>query len=140
MILGRGQRDDVRAANEDFYTAFEARDLERMRDLWERSERAVCTHPGWGVLRGWERIETSFRALFESAEGLQFILTDVQVEVEGDVAWVTCDENLWGAGVSGTVAAMNVFIRDPMDGAWRMVAHHGSPVSRSAPDLEEDRP
>jgi hypothetical protein len=29
------------------------------------------------------------------------------------------------------VAAINLFARSSTDGAWRMVVHHGSPVSRS---------
>jgi hypothetical protein len=61
-------------------------------------------------------------------------VTEVRVDVEGDAAWVTCDENLWGDGFAGTVAALNVFVRDPMDERWRMVAHHGSPVSVGGPE------
>ncbi len=47
--------------------------------------------------------------------------------MEGDAAWVTVDENLISADGSGTVAAVNVFVRS--DGRWRLVAHHGSAVA-----------
>jgi hypothetical protein len=43
------------------------------------------------------------------------------------VAWVTVDENLIGDNVGATVAAVNVFRL--IDGGWRMVLHHGSPVA-----------
>ena len=56
---------DVRAANRRFYEAFERRDLDAMSDLWERSDRATCTHPGWATLRGWGPIAASFFALFQ---------------------------------------------------------------------------
>lgn len=116
------------AANEAFYAAFERRDLDAMSDLWERSERAVCTHPGWATLRGWGPIASSFMALFHNSQSLQFILTECRAQVEGDVAWVSVDENLLGDQGGATVAALNVFVRGG-DDRWRIVGHHGSPVS-----------
>ncbi len=101
-----------------------------MSDLWERSDRAICTHPGWPTLRGWARISASWFTLFQGPQHLQFVLTEERVEVEGEVAWVTVDENLLGDRASGaTVSAVNVFVRSRGDGRWRMVCHHGSVVS-----------
>lgn len=121
--------DEVRAANRAFYDAFEANDLDAMSALWERSERAACTHPGWPTLRGWARVAGSFFALFQGQRGLQFILTEERVEVAGDVAWVSLDENLLGDQGGTTVAALNVFVRDEVTSRWRMVCHHGSAIS-----------
>jgi len=118
----------VRSVNEAFYAAFEARDLDAMSDLWERSERALCTHPGWPTLRGWGPIASSFMALFQSGQSLQFILTESRTEVVGDMAWVSLDENLLGDQGGSTVAALNLFTRSG-DGTWRLVGHHGSPVN-----------
>jgi hypothetical protein len=100
-----------------------------MSDLWERSDRAVCTHPGWRTLRGWGRISASFFALFQGPESLQFILTDEQANAVDDTAWVSVDENLLGAQGGSTVAALNVFVRPNSDSDWRMVAHHGSVIA-----------
>ena len=121
----------VRAANAAFYSAFEARDLDDMSRLWEHTDRVVCTHPGWASLRGWSRVSASFFALFQNAEHLQFILTNEHTEVIGDAGWVSVDENILDADGATTVAAMNLFARNE-EGAWRMVAHHGSPVTASA--------
>ena len=44
----------------------------------------------------------------------------------GDLAWVTCNENLLDTGATRAVAATNVFVRHG-DG-WSLVQHHGSPV------------
>ena len=74
----------VAAANQAFYEAFEARDLDAMSDVWEHSDRVSCSHPGWGVLRGWGQVAASWMALFQGPQRLQFILTDERVEVEGD--------------------------------------------------------
>jgi ketosteroid isomerase-like protein len=124
-----GDAAAVQAANRAFYDAFERRDLDAMSDLWERSERSLCTHPGWAPLRGWQAVAASWFALFHEAQPTQFILTEERVEVAGDTAWVTLDENLIGAQVGATVSAVNVFVRGA-DG-WRIVVHHGSNVMTS---------
>ena len=120
----------IRAANRAFYDAFEERDLDAMSDLWEHSDRAVCTHPGWSSLRGWGAISASFVALFQGDEHLQFILTNEHVEVSGDTAWATVDENILGSRIGGTVAAVNLFTRNG-DGSWHLVVHHASAVAAS---------
>jgi ketosteroid isomerase-like protein len=119
--------DDVRAVNAAFYEAFEARDIDAMSEVWEHSDRVVCTHPGWQSLRGWGAVSGSWFALFGADNPLQFILTNESLSIEGDVAWITNDENLIGDRIGGTVAALNMFVFDGE--RWRMVAHHGSPVS-----------
>jgi len=117
-------------ANLAFYAAFEARDLESMSQLWEHTDRVVCTHPGWAVLRGWGQVAASFFALFQNDQHLQFILTNISARCEGDVAWVSVDENILAeAQPATTVAALNIFVRPLGGGGWKMVAHHASPVT-----------
>jgi ketosteroid isomerase-like protein len=116
----------VRAANQAFYAAFEARDLDAMSEVWEHSDRVSCTHPGWRTLRGWGEVSGSWFALFRGENQMQFILTEESAEVVGDTAWVTVAENLIGTQLGGTVAALNLFVRTGE--GWRMVVHHGSPV------------
>jgi ketosteroid isomerase-like protein len=124
--------DAVAAANQAFYAAFEACDLDAMSKLWEHSDRVVCTHPGWASLRGWGQVAASFFAMFQSAQNLQFILTKEAAEVLGDTAWVTVDENILQGSDATTVAALNLFVRGD-GGEWILVAHHASPVSDSEP-------
>jgi uncharacterized protein (TIGR02246 family) len=125
----------VQAANAAFYAAFEQGDIDAMAEVWEHSDRVVVTHPGWPTLRGWARVVTSWDAIFRNTPYIQFVLTNEVVQVDGDVAWVTLDENILqatgGAEHDGElagahVAAINLHVRTR--GTWRMVAHHGSPV------------
>jgi ketosteroid isomerase-like protein len=116
----------VLAANERFYAAFEARDIDAMSSLWSHEDQVICTHPGWSTLRGWAAIASSWFALFQGPAAIQFILTDVHAVVVGEVAWVSLDENVIGRQLGSTVAALNVFVRSA--GTWQMVAHHGSSV------------
>ncbi|HZP27340.1 MAG TPA: nuclear transport factor 2 family protein [Acidimicrobiia bacterium] len=131
------ETDAVIAANAEFYAAFEARDLDRMAEVWERSDRATVTHPGWPTLHGWARVAASWEAIFANTPYIQFVLTDESVTVHGDAAWVTLDENILqstGGGATGSdeelsgsrIATTNVFTR--AGDRWRMVVHHGSPV------------
>jgi ketosteroid isomerase-like protein len=126
----------VPAANRRFYEAFEARDLDAMSDLWEHSDRVLCTHPGWSTLRGWAGISASFFALFQGEQRLQFILTEARAELAFDTAWVAVDENILSDSTGGTAAALNVFAR--ADGDWRMVVHHASVVAASTGDVPEE--
>lgn len=116
----------VVAANAAFYDAHETRDLDRMAGIWEHSDRVVCVHPGWPILRGWTTVEESWRRIFGGPGQNQFILTNEIVTVAGDTAWVTLDENLVDRTATGTIAATNVFVRS--DAGWRLTVHHGSPV------------
>jgi ketosteroid isomerase-like protein len=137
----------VGAANAAYYAAFEARDLDAMAEVWERTDRCAVTHPGWPTLHGWPRVAGSWDAIFANTAFIQFVLTDEVVHVDGTTAWVTVDENILQAGSSreggedvaelqgGRVAATNVFVL--VDGHWRMVLHHGSPVAGAADDATD---
>lgn len=130
--------DAIQDANQAFYAAFEARDLEAMSQLWEHSDRVTCTHPGWATLRGWGQVAASFFALFQNDQHLQFILTNSSAVSVGDVAWVSVDENILSdSEPATTVAALNVFARTQR-GPWRLVAHHASVVSAEADMGEEE--
>src|SRR5690606_23082275 len=84
----------VLAANQAFYDAHEQRDLAAMGAVWEHDDRTVCVHPGWPILRTWLVIEESWRRIFAGPGRSQFILTNEAVAVDGDLAWVTLEENL----------------------------------------------
>jgi ketosteroid isomerase-like protein len=127
--------DAVRAVNSAFYAALESCDLDAMAELWEHSDRVSVTHPGWPMLRGWAKVAGSWDAIFRNTAYIQFVLTDEQIVVAGDTAWVTLDENILqsvgsDAELSGSKAtATNVFVRDADRDAWLMVVHHSSPVA-----------
>lgn len=119
--------DTVLAANQAFYDAHEARDAVAMGQVWEHSDRVACIHPGWPILRTWPAIDNSWRRIFAGPGRNQFILTNEAVVIDGDLAWVTVEENLVDAAATGTIAATNVFARDG-EGEWKLVVHHGSPI------------
>ena len=121
----------VDAANDAFYAAFTALDAERMRAVWAGRREDCCVHPGWEPLHGAAAIHEAWRQIFAGASYMQFQISDVRIEVLGEVARVTCAEGLYSVGAGRTlhsrIAATNLFLRTPE--GWRLTLHHGSPVS-----------
>jgi len=98
----------------------------------------VCA-PGWPLLIGWGAVRASWEAIFANTQEMSFSLTHVRSAGAGDLAWVTCTENILSetdgrVGVT-SILATNLFERSPdrEGGSWRMVHHHASHVlSRAA--------
>ena len=129
----------VTAANQELYEAFEVADLDRMEAVWDDADDVRCIHPGWPVLVGRARVMRSWSVLMANTSYIQFFLTGVTAEVDGDFAVVTCEENirtgieepeggsdLSGLGGSQKVLATNIFRRRGQ--GWRLWLHHASPV------------
>lgn len=122
----------VEAVNTAFYEAFETGDLELMRELWLESDDTICVHPGMPPVRGASAISRSWGLIMANTPYIQFFLTDVVVGVDGDIALLTCTENVLTGDHSpdtfggGHAIATNVF---KFDGErWRLLVHHSSPV------------
>ncbi|HEY5186643.1 MAG TPA: nuclear transport factor 2 family protein [Actinomycetes bacterium] len=134
----------VEAANTALYTAFETGDLDLMGSLWTDAAEgpAHCVHPGWSPLTGRSEILRSWALIMASTAYVQFIITDVETVLLGDVAVVTCTENsLSGSEDGSTLAgghtvATNVFLL--RDGVWRIWLHHASPVLGQLADGKPD--
>jgi ketosteroid isomerase-like protein len=121
----------VKTANLGFYQAFSALDVEQMSRVWEPSHRALCVHPGWSALSGWEAIRKSWQSIFDNTALMHFNITGVNVVIQADCAWVSCVENITtvveGRATEFAVQATNIFVR--AGDSWRMVHHHGSPLA-----------
>ena len=127
-------RDEVEAANDAFYAAYENADLDAMRALWLERPDTTCVHPGTLAVRGTPAIHRSWALVMAHTPYIQFFLTDVSISVLDDVAAVVCTENVLTAdrttdqdAFSGTQAvATNVFVRTQE--GWRLWSRHASPV------------
>jgi len=128
----------VAQANQSFYRAFETLKIEAMENVWAKDAEIQCGHPGWRILRGWGPVMESWQRIFENTPSIQFTLTDVKIEVRGELAWVTQYENLAssieGQTLSAVILTTNMF-QKTADG-WRMILHHGSSLSQP-PDQDE---
>ena len=93
--------------------------------------------PGLVHPAGLGSIRESWTRIFSNTTYMRFAPSDVEVNVVGQVARVTCVENIYaiqeGHTLHSQVAGTNVF--EHIDGRWLLTLHHGSPmrVTRSAP-------
>lgn len=74
-----------------------AGDFDRMSAVWadgQYAEAVSCVHPGWTMLRGRESVLRSWALIMANTSYIQFVLTDVETDVYGDHAVVTCKENI----------------------------------------------
>lgn len=130
------EEEKVLAANQRFYAALEAMDLEGMDAVWLHEEWVACLHPGWELLLGWEIIRDSWQRIFENTRRMKVAVSEVTVWVEGGSAWVNCVEQVTSSYETGFstawVQATNLFVkREP---GWRLVHHHASPLPRGDED------
>jgi len=120
----------VTKANQTFYEAFESLDIARMDQVWMHQDYVTCIHPGWTIRSGWPAVRDSWVLIFNNTFSMKFELTDVMVQVAGDMAWVICVENLTTQQSDepqhAKVLATNLF--ELIGDEWLMIHHHGSPV------------
>lgn len=111
----------LRQANEAFYEAFAARDIEAMDELWARQHPVTCIHPGWPVLHGREEVMTSWREILLGAGSPKIRCEAAHAVAAPGAGWVTCVEWI----ENEALAATNLFVLER--GVWQ-IAHHQSGV------------
>ena len=122
--------EEVARANQEFYEAFETLDIMRMDRVWAQQEYVTCVHPGWTLRVGWPAVRDSWVLIFNNTFSMKFELTEMMVQVAGDMAWVICVENITSQQSDepqqAKVLATNLFER--IGDEWLMIHHHGSAV------------
>ena len=118
------------AVNEKFYKAFNARDLDAMKSVWNSRGNVICVHPGWSPLNGFEPIMESWQGIFKNSGNMDIQVSDVTVTASEDLAWVSCVEKLYTIASNGVLASKvfstNLFQIN--EGSWKMIMHHASPM------------
>jgi ketosteroid isomerase-like protein len=118
-------------AEQAFYEAVEAGDVEALMTVWAEDDEVVCVHPNGERLIGQSSIRDSWQKILASGRKLQ-------VRVEQAVRWqglmlathsVVETVVIDGESEALHLAASNVYIRGAA--GWRMLVHHASPIDRS---------
>ncbi len=122
--------DDILAANQAFYRAFEKRDMDAMEQIWSQGSSSLCIHPGRDVIKGWPAIRSSWSRIFEATDYIEINPDIVTVETSDTIAYVVVVEKvlqvLGRRRLESETLATNVFER--MGSHWYLIHHHGSPL------------
>jgi ketosteroid isomerase-like protein len=141
------ERDDtvrrLLEANQRFYEAFEALDLEMMDGVWAHNPVVTCMHPspGWALLKGWEAVRQSWEVIFGRLRSIRFELSELRVVLAGDLAWILLVERLSAYGydsdeeIREATVATNLFER--AGSSYRMLHHQATLLIT---ELEEQKP
>lgn len=123
--------DDVKAANQAYYTALSARDLAAMERVWSATARDVNIAPPIRPAAhvGWDAVRKNYSGFWQTLDELTVSMPEPKIEIQGDVAWVYGVEHAKrkpknGEVSTGTNFGTSIFVRK--DGRWRMVFHQAA--------------
>ncbi|MBD1890859.1 nuclear transport factor 2 family protein [Coleofasciculus sp. FACHB-SPT9] len=123
---------EVLAANQAFYRAFEKKDIEAMSAICSQGTGTLCIHPGRKALKGRKEIRSSWEQIFKNTSYIEIETEIVTTEIRDNIAYVVLVENVFqvsgGRRVKAQSMATNIFER--MAQKWYLVHHHGSPLMR----------
>jgi ketosteroid isomerase-like protein len=134
-------------AENAFYDAFSAGDLEAMMRVWAVSFDVVCVYPSGPRLEGVVEIRNSWELIFKERIEREFDLRCRRIVGSDEYRIHLLEENISVLGtslVSPPVLATNVY--QHMQDGWYMVLHHASvspialPPEDEAPDEDADEP
>ncbi|MDH4050028.1 MAG: nuclear transport factor 2 family protein [Rubrivivax sp.] len=120
-----------------FYDALRKGDIEALMAVWADDDEVVCVHPGGPRVVGPAAIRASFEAIF--GNGPIPVQPEQMHRLESMAAVVhhlmeRVQVNTSDGPRDAWVIATNVYVQTAQ--GWRLVAHHASPGSLQAPDLD----
>jgi hypothetical protein len=120
----------VKEVNDRFYEALSSLNLAEMETVWLHASWTKCVHPGWKLIVGWDKIRESWDNIFRNAGYLRITIGNLAIQVQNEVAWVVCTENIASAHEADyqTATAQATNIYHQVKGLWLLVHHHASPV------------
>lgn len=121
------------AAEAAFYSAFEARSLDDMMQVWAADDHIACIHPMAAALNGRGAVAAGWRSIFEAAGQFRVAVALVhEIREAGQVVRIVHETLTIGHDTEPRppILATNLFRHD--DHGWHLVLHHASPMQAGA--------
>ena len=116
------------AAEEAFYKAFSAIDLDLMEAVWADGDRPLCIHPGSGLLTGKPAIMQSWNEIFSGGEPPIIEHRFIDGFATEELVIRLVEERIRARGkppdAANRVLATNVFLLE--GDCWYLAEHHAS--------------
>ncbi|HMM78369.1 MAG TPA: nuclear transport factor 2 family protein [Gammaproteobacteria bacterium] len=122
------------AAEAEFYAAFAAADLARMRAVWAKTPDCLCIHPGGLPIEGYDSVLASWADILGRSRPVELRCEPVSRVASADTVVSTVYEHFSPPGAEDALApvlATNLYRRYGRE--WQMVLHHASPVVTRLP-------
>lgn len=124
-------------AEEEFYSAFQQADIEKMMLVWSKQQSVTCIHPGGPRLEGIEVIRESWIDIFEHEQDIEFEIKHKNIILEQDIAIHHVIEAISVSGkLQSELIATNIYHRTAE--GWHLILHHASPELHAEVSDEED--
>lgn len=130
--------ESAEQAEDAFYRAFQARDLQAMMAVWSDEDDIVCIHPQGPRLEGYEKIRDSWEQILENSPPMQFQLSKLRCIGSGSMSVRYVNENIYlpqGEQPQFTILATNIYRLTGK--GWRIILHHASPTPESLRNLQQ---
>jgi ketosteroid isomerase-like protein len=120
--------DTPQAAEDAFYDALEAGDVDALMTVWDDTEDLACLLPMQPLKQGRVAIRETFRQAFQAIGGVDIQAAHLQWLTWGDTAVHLLEEPVAGPDrrLAPPVYAVNLFRRGPS--GWRLVLHQNAPT------------
>jgi ketosteroid isomerase-like protein len=120
--------DTPQAAEDAFYDALEAGDVDALMTVWDDTEDLACLLPMQPLKQGRVAIRETFRQAFQAIGGVDIQAAHLQWLTWGDTAVHLLEEQVAGPDrrLAPPVYAVNLFRRGPS--GWRLVLHQNAPT------------
>ena len=115
-------------AEDAFYDAFEAHDLDGMMAVWDSADDIACVLPMSPVLQGRHAVQESWQSIFQHPQPPEVEIHHRQWFESDSLAVHIVEEKVTfpgGPPVQPAMIASNVYRRT--DSGWRLVLHQVSP-------------
>ena len=132
MVASQQEKKEVGAVIQEWKSAFGAKDMERVKALWDQDYPQLIYIPEESneALSGWYAISKYYDAIPDLVESMEWVRESLMVDVLGDVAHAYF-ANLNTAKVNGIDNVMSFDVRDTFilkkkGGQWKIIHYHES--------------
>jgi ketosteroid isomerase-like protein len=132
--------DTPQAAEDAFYDALEAGNLDQVMAAWDAGDDIACLLPMQEIARGRKAVQETFRRLFQGMGGLDIQVNHLHWALWADTALHVVEERLTGPDdrPGPAVYAVNVYRR--RGDVWHLVLHQNAPAPPPAGVLQPGTP
>ena len=134
------ENTSILSALNNFYTAFNRRDVDKSISNWAQQDNVVMCNPMGGIRRGIESIQNGYQFIMEGDTHVYVEFYDYELIESTELSYVTGRER--GVARRGEIQ-LDLDIRtsriyQKINGQWRQIHHHGSMTDVNALQRYQD--